>query len=335
MDTTPPPLPVPSPSASTPAFKDARSGLVVFGIFAIIIGGLAALMVPFSLVGQLMVAKQKGHDLDWALLAPAMLTMLFGAIGFIWLGIGSIRARRWARALLLCLSAMGLCVGVISLMVVIPSLDLVDETFRQQNTQLPPAALVVTKVVMVATSVFTYIVIPGAFFLFYRRRNVKLTCEARDPVVRWTDRCPLPVLAVCLLQAYTTVSLVLAPRYWTAFPFAGHFVTGWPANVAWLGIAAFALYVGWGFYHLSQRAWWTNLIAIMVLATSAILTFWRADLMAYYRAAGIPDWEIEQLSRSALVHSHLFVWLSLVGAVFYLAYLLYLRRYFWPTPHAE
>ena len=43
-----------------------------------------------------------------------------------------------------------------------------------------------------------FILVPAVWTFFYNSRHVKATGEAPDPVTRWTDACPLPVLAICL-----------------------------------------------------------------------------------------------------------------------------------------
>ena len=42
-------------------------------------------------------------------------------------------------------------------------------------------------------------VVPIAFIVFYSRSDVELTCRYRDPVERWTDRAPLPVLGASVV----------------------------------------------------------------------------------------------------------------------------------------
>ena len=55
---------------------------------------------------------------------------------------------------------------------------------------MPPGTLALIKFFAIATTFVIYIVIPGVAVLFYRSPHVKHTCEVRDPVERWTDRCP-------------------------------------------------------------------------------------------------------------------------------------------------
>lgn len=329
MDTTPPSLPPPLPTPGPPPFRDAHGGLIAFGVIEIVLGAFAVLTIPSTLFGQFMIARRDGHAPDWSLVAPTIAILAAIAGGLIWLGIGSLRARRWARALLVCFGAMGLCYGVVALAALIPVLRNMDELFRQQNPPLPPAAALIAKIVAVATCFVMYVAIPGAILLFYRRPNVKLTCEARDPVVRWTDRCPLPVLAMCIVQVGSSACLLLMGRY-AAYPIFGYIVTGWPARPLWLGFVAFSLYSARGFYRLCRRVWLVYTVVLLALSVSSIATFLHGDLIALYQAAGMPEWELKQVARSPLIRSNLFVWYAAVGALIYGGYLLYLGRYFCP-----
>ena len=54
-----------------------------------------------------------------------------------------------------------------------------------------------------------FVILPAVWIFFYKSRQVKATCEARDPVARWTDACPLPVLALCLWFLFFRLGLVL------------------------------------------------------------------------------------------------------------------------------
>jgi len=103
------------PDEATPEFKDRTLGLIVFGVVSILIGACSALLVPlmFLSVAHTEAAGGGGVDLRSAWAASAMYGFL--AVVFVWLGIGSIRARRWACELLLSLSWIWLLTGICSL----------------------------------------------------------------------------------------------------------------------------------------------------------------------------------------------------------------------------
>jgi len=244
----------PTPPPVQPAYKDRRTGLMVFGVFAILIGACCALLVPLAIFGQMMAARQSGTGLDAtaALIGASVYGLM--ALVLIWLGVGSVLARRWARALLLCLGWIGLIIGVIAIPAVMVAMNSIGETLRAQGQTVPPVTLAVIKIVTIATTFVIYIVIPGVAVLFYRSPHVRQTCEARDPVVRWTDRCPLPVLALCLLKIFGAAMLLLIlPTYGRVFPLAGVVLQGWPARMLWLAVIAFMVYAARGFYRLDLR----------------------------------------------------------------------------------
>src|ERR1035438_153181 len=94
VDSSPPPT----------AYKNRSSGLIIFGVLTILLGCVCALLVPLMLFGQTMSAKATGTPPNFSVLLPAVSVYGFLAVVLVWLGIGSINARRWARALLLIFS---------------------------------------------------------------------------------------------------------------------------------------------------------------------------------------------------------------------------------------
>src|SRR5882757_285048 len=103
----------PIESVPPPAYKDRSSGLVIFGILTLLLGCLAGLFVPLMLFGQMMAAKApNAPPVNHATMLPGVAVYVLLAVALIWLGIGSIKARRWARALLLIFSWSWLIMGV-------------------------------------------------------------------------------------------------------------------------------------------------------------------------------------------------------------------------------
>jgi len=103
-------------SPTVPPFKDTSTSLVVFGVLEIILGAVCALMVPLIVVGQMM-APDAGALPMGQMAAGMGIYLLFGAF-FVTIGYGSIRARRWARAIMLVISWIWLVVGLISIVAV-------------------------------------------------------------------------------------------------------------------------------------------------------------------------------------------------------------------------
>ena len=101
-------------SQVAPPYKDRSAGLIAFGIIEILIGGLFALFVPLMLLGQVLSAKQTGAEPQYQMLITPVAIYGAAAVILIVLGIGSIRVRRWARALSLIVAWSWLLIGAIA-----------------------------------------------------------------------------------------------------------------------------------------------------------------------------------------------------------------------------
>ena len=189
-------------------FKDRTVGLILFGALYILIGAFCILMTALMLISLIFTGLFDSFTSSSTQqsLIPALLFYFFAAIWFIWLGIGSIKARRWARALILVASWLWLVTGVISTIYMAISMPQVYEKMVQSQ-QLSRASASIAQHVTSAVMVILYVIIPVLFVLFYGSKNVKATCEHKDTRIRWTDKCPLPVLALSLLFPVCTYVL--------------------------------------------------------------------------------------------------------------------------------
>ena len=116
---------------------------------------------------------------------------------------------------------------------------------------MSPAALTGMIVFMVLFLGIFFVAVPAVWTFFYNSRHVKATCEARDPVMRWTDACPLPVLGFCLWLWFGVPMMLLMPIIGRGvMPFFGMFLTGLPGSLFCLAIAAIWGYAAWLLYHL-------------------------------------------------------------------------------------
>jgi len=314
------------------AFKDRKAGLIVFGVLTLLAGCLSASFVPLTILAQSMTATH-GGELNYYTTIPAVVLYGSAAIALIWLGIGSILTRRWARALLLIASWSALFIGSISAGMMAFMVRRFPELMRAAKQpgqpELPPGMDTVVIVIIVATCLFLYVFIPLIWVLFYGSRHVKATCEVRDPVIRWTDRCPLPVLAVSLWLVLGILMMLTVPvAYHGVFPFLGMFLTGVPGSLLNLVMAALWAYCAWAFYKLDWRGWWILIVALIVFAVSGTITYSRHDIIELYRLIGYPEKQIELIQKVSFVTRDLIVWGTLVSFVPVFGYLLYVRRFF-------
>src|SRR5205814_1536660 len=104
-----------NPASLPPAqFKDRKIGLMIFGAATAFLGCCCALLVPLVIFGAAMAAKGPNPPPAMPNIFP--IVALYGALAgaLVWLGIGSMMTRRWARAILAIWSWSWLLVGLIT-----------------------------------------------------------------------------------------------------------------------------------------------------------------------------------------------------------------------------
>ena len=212
----------------------------------------------------------------------------FLAVALIWLGIGSIKARRWARALLLIFSwswlVMGIFMTVIMPFIMAKVFASLPANARTGQPAMPPAAITGTIIFMVIFFGLFFVLIPAVWTFFYNSRHVKATCETRDPVTRWTDACPLPVLGFCLWTWLAVPMMFFWPLTGHAvMPCFGMFVSGLPGAFFCVVVGAIWGVAGWWLDRLDVRGWWLILIAMVVFMISALMTYSHHDMSELYQ----------------------------------------------------
>jgi hypothetical protein len=317
-------------TSQTAGFKDRKTRLVVFGILQIISGGLCALFVLLIIWGTIMSVitnKKAAHEVHWQTMAPEILLYVAMAAWLIWMGIGSIRTRRWARALILISSwlwlACGAFAGAFMLSLLPARYDQMEESGR-----IPTEIVTSVKFILIAIRVVLYVVIPGLLILFYSGRHVKATCEYRDPHIRWTDQCPLPVLGVSFVCAFWAVSLLSMGIYGWVIPFFGTILSGISGAIVIFGMILLLAYTVRGTYKLDIKAWWCILLVNVSWFLSMIITFSRVSIQTFYGKMGFSEQQLEEIKQFSMLREYTMYVLLVYSVVFVGVYLLYIRRYF-------
>jgi hypothetical protein len=304
-------------------YRDQRPGLIAFGVVEILLGGLCASMVILVAAGAALASRQ-GSALPWRSLVPGLAG--YGALSVIlvWLGVGSILCRRWARALLVIVSWSVLLGGVFTMGFFIVFIRALAGGSGADSH----VALVMLVVVLIILAIFT-VVVPGTMAFFYGRKPVKATCEARDPVRRWTDACPLPVLATSLWFGVGALWILAMPfMYGGIVPLFGVLVSGTKATIILLAGAALWIYLAWATYRLKIAGWWTALISFALFCASAAITFLKVDVMELYRRLGYPEEQIEQIRSLGVITGKIVTWWTITFYLLFLIFMLWIRKYF-------
>jgi len=317
LETTPPPVP----------FKDRYTGLVIFGILTLLLGGLIGLFIPLAFFGMAASAKTTGTPVNTNALLPIL--GIYGALAvvLIWLGIGSILARRWARALLLIWSWAWLVFGIIggvAMICVLPGV------FRNMPATGGPGqpAIAMGPIIIIMFLVFAvmFVALPAVWLLFYRSPHVKATCEARNPGDCWTDACPLPVLGFCLWLLFSVPMFLAMPMMGHGVaPFFGTFLTGVTGTLFYLLIAWVWAWSAWNLYHLESRGWWVILVGLVLFTLSSLLTYAFHGPVEMYQLMGYPDAQIAQMQ--SLLAGNRMEWFTVISMLPLFLYLFWIKPY--------
>jgi hypothetical protein len=313
----------------SPGFKDRTLGLVLFGVVEILIGLLCALLIPITLIvgAATRALGGPGASPDLRTTVPGLLMYGAMAVAFVWLGVGSISCRRWARELILVASWLWLITGVVAVLVSWWLLPVMWGGLAV-SSGLPSEGLAA---VMVATTLLlglVYVALPGAFVLFYRSPHVAATCRARDPEPSWVDDCPPHILSLALIFALCALSALVMPAYDFVLPLFGVVLTGVAGAVGWGLVLTVLVILMWGTARRDPRAWWLALAASLFGVVATTVTAAKVPFSDLLAPLGLPADQtalIEQvwsLGPLAMVIASLATWVS------FMAYLLYTKRFF-------
>jgi hypothetical protein len=314
---------------SLPEYKDRIVGLVVFGAASVLIGLFCALLIPLTFLSAALTESTGGGGVNlrsaWSV--SAMYAVM--AVAFVWLGIGSIRARRWACELLLSLSWIWLLTGICSLIIGIVVVPGVIAQLGAGSTLPPEMAMLVMAVTFGVIAVI-YVVLPGLFVLFYRSPAVAATCRVRHPDPQWIDRIPRRLLTLMVVWLLLAASVLLMPAYEFFFPFFGLVLTGAAGALLWAIVLAVCVALAVGTSRRAPWAWWGGVALTIAATLSSILTVLRFDLTEIMALMALPADQVAIMERMPILDGWVPVFGSLVVWGTFLAYLMTLRGYFLP-----
>jgi hypothetical protein len=309
---------------------DRSARLALFGLLAALVGvgfvvlGLLNLALPF-LTELLPSAGGAVVDLPTLLMG----TLVYFAIGgvLIFTGIGSYRKKRWVRPLMLIVAWTWLISGALGLAFVVVVLDDLVLLGTANLERVPVGTVLVVKLFLLGGATIGGIVLPLLFVWAYQDRAVGVTCEIQHPGPTWTDRCPLPVLALSVGLGFAAIlALPLALR--PVVPLFGFLVTGWAAALLNLAGALVAGLLARSTYRLELGGWWATSALLVVSGASVALTFLRVPPVEYYRRIGYPEEQLKLFEQSSLGQPWLIVWSTVVLTLLSLIYMGAIRRHF-------
>ncbi len=316
-------------------FRDRSRWLVVVGMIEILIGcfsGLLGLLLslfsPFFRQNPATESLVSGKMLVATVLMLAALALLF-----VWLGIGTVRARRWALDMMLVTAWLWLIVGALALILVFLVLPRVlSEMAGPGQGPLGAAEIAVAMVIFAAVLGFPYVILPGFFVLFYSGKNVRRTFETRDPTVRWTGKCPLPVLTASQFLAGSAITPIVMLAYTDTVPVFGAVLAGFPARLILILTALLYGYLTWAIYKLKAHAWWISLL-FTILSLAWFLGSYTNSVVAELSAK--EDFSLrlgdQIISMDLLGGKVIPVLVGILGAA-WVVFLILIKKYFRTTP---
>lgn len=310
--------------------KDRSTLLFAFGIAEIVLGVFALLMAAVTGVTVLggIAGAPGAQPPDPRLILPGALFYLLLAAYYIATGIGSIRVRRWARPIVLIVSWLWLVSGVVSLAVTSLFLPRFMEQARPPGIDSATMSFA-QGCAFVLLAVF-YVILPGIFITVYGSAGVRATFETHDRLPRWTDRCPTPVLGICLLLAYSAVAVLVGAA--SGLPLFGLGLSRPAALAVCLALAAFLPVLALATYRLRPWAWWALLgFWFLGALSSASFLSRRLDWKEMFQQLGLQAADVAMMEKMGLTKLFKGPEMTALVAVFALgglAYLLWVRKHF-------
>jgi uncharacterized membrane protein len=306
---------------------------MVFGIFALVIGGLAsctAIFTPLALLLAGSMPRQPGvPPPDVRAVLSAVVVYGVVAAAFIAGGIASIRARRWARPFMLSVAWTWLLLGVFAMVfwiAMLPSMmEIMASAAGPRGAAPPPGMAGVQQAmvwVMTAVMIVLYLVLPTVFILFYRSPHVRTTLEHYDPNPGWADRAPVSVFGLSVGLGVSALFMLPLLGY-GVFPLFGTLLTGPAAAVATLACAALLAVAAWLVFRLSIAGWWLTMAISILLPVAMIVTMQTVGVVPLYERMGMPPDQIEAIRNNQLMRGPLIPvatgLLGIAGVIYLLA----------------
>lgn len=310
--------------------KDRSKQLAVAGMIEFGLG-----LLSFALAMQLMVivASTGLGGIKPVHFWMSMGGMFYLTAWFVVMGFGSLEGRRWARSMILVGAWVSIFFGTMTLALafyVVPeALNLMDQA------GVSPEAALASLYFAVVALVLLQFVFPTAAVLFYGMKSVRATCERMHPRPCWSDRVPLPLMAMGFVSGIGSLSFVFgASVNYVVFLF-GNVVSG-STGMVWVALISLAFgYVGWGAFTRKTHAWWGAYGLVLFTSTSLMLTFAELDMDVLFERMGYSAEQTAELLRIEPLNPAMLTFVSCVWGVMACLYLVWTRDCFHPEKDAD
>jgi flagellar biogenesis protein FliO len=233
--------------------------------------------------------------------AAPVVVCLFASAATILTGIGSIRLRRWSRAVVVSVSGVLLVIGATTVVVVSLLHATAPPVFttlhqaggaRLRGTRpLPPAIDDRATVFMSAALMLLVLAVLLVFFVVYRSPRIAGALHAFDTRRSWVDGRPIPVIALAVMLIGLAIAILLAMFSMPPIPIGFASADTAEARVilggAMIVLAVFFAWSAWLVVRLHPLGPWLALLLIGLSAGVAIAAMTSGPLRQSFGRPGV------------------------------------------------
>lgn len=308
-------------------YRGRRTATLVLGILTVVMGagsGCMGALIPFAML--VLPKSPNAPAQPIGTMIGAVLIYLVAASCLIWWGVGAIQMRRWVRPMALTVGTMvtaGAVFWLIAMFFALPGLVRFAGVATPPRTPNPPPGIFMGMVIGMMVVGLLSVIVPAAYVWFFRNAQTRQMLEYFDPIPRWTDGCPIPVLGLVMgLLLYATTALIMLPMSNQVF---GSALSG---SVSALLLFASVLVAGVTVplvYRRRRLGWWITLGLILFWHIGYAIMALGRHRAAIYRQAGYSAAQLQLVERTSRTWVYV-MFLPLL--VILVGYMLYVRRYF-------
>ena len=288
-------------------YKDRSRIITWIGVLLLLVGLGAAILGPVEMYCFYLFSEGGRFHYDgfgfgsivFASIAWQIIGYYLIAIVCIALGLGHLKRQRWALTLSLAGLGAWLIIGIPLTLITLVLLV----TFKPMNI----AGLVMAMV----GGLLLYPGLPIILLKFYRNRDVRLSFEAHDSHIYWTERLPLHVLTLAMLLFFYWLIAHVPIFFNGIFPLFGVLLSGLPGIALTTVVIILLGVLIWGVMRLERWAWWGTLLFLCAVIAAMVITLAPLSFQDIVFVVNLPPMESEAMQGVPLQGFHLILFVDL------------------------
>jgi len=318
----------------TEDFIDKSNWIRFFGVTEILLGILALILTlyPFllrfffnfniSVLSSLLemfygLAKRLKIPIAVFYTLPLRYYVIYGLTGLLLItcGIGSIKIRKWARAIILIFSIL----SIFYCMTDLAYDSLYGESIFRALTKRP-------------WDTYYYLFISLFLLFFYSRTSIKNTFYHHDFKHSWVENCPLPILGFSIFYICGAVNRIIYILSGNPELFFGVIFTGTTARVIFTVTFFVYIFLAYGLYKLKIKAWLILFIINIFYIISSLTTLAMTYFEDIYLKLGFSKTRLNLMKNYFFSDMRYYEISNIIGQLLIVGYLFYILKFFKKTP---